>query len=484
MYKKFYFLILNLIIFLQPENIFSQISDTTFQKLFSESDYIIIDSIQIQGNKKTRAYIIEKELTFSVADTLNKTNFFSKLQESKENIINTSLFLNVAIDFNLSQTGKIICIITVQERWYVFPKPIFDIADRNFNVWWYEQDHQLNRTEYGVDLLWYNLSGNRDNLGIKAITGYTQKLELSYNFPHLFQSELGLGAAMMYAKNKQLAYNTFENKHLFLKDSNFIRSRFTASVQLSRRVQIRQIHHIKLKYHNYSIDDTVAALNTDYFLHDETQTQFFSLSYIYQNNGMDDKSYPLEGYYAEAQIAKIGFGFPDDINQLYLAAHYNKYWKLPHQFYFQAQLASQFLFAKEYPYFSLISLGYCENFVRGYEYYVMDGEQTYLVRTNFKKQLFDWKFNAPLIHWKVFDEIPLKGYAKIFSDAGYVADKFFESSNELVNTFQYSIGAGIDITTYYDWVFRFEAALNGLGEVGLFFHLALDLNTFEDCNIW
>jgi len=57
----------------------------------------------------------------------------------------------------------------VSERWYTFPEPQFELADRNFNVWWNEQDHDFDRTEYGVDLLCYNFTGNYDLLEVKAI---------------------------------------------------------------------------------------------------------------------------------------------------------------------------------------------------------------------------------------------------------------------------------------------------------------------------
>ncbi|MBC8047547.1 MAG: BamA/TamA family outer membrane protein [Fimbriimonadaceae bacterium] len=460
-------------------------TDSLADTIFDNKEFIIVDSINIRGNKKTKNYIIERELTFAVGDTLFKNEFAEAIERSKKNIFNTSLFLDVYIDFDVSHSAKNVCTITVSERWYVFPKLYFDIVDRNFNVWWVEQDHQLSRTEYGLDLIWYNFTGNRDNLGIKAILGYTQKFELSYNRPHLFNhSDFGGGFSVLYANNKQLAFTTEDNKHLFYRDSSYVRERFSASVHLTKRSSLYNNNLLKLKYHHNWIADTVSLVNPDYFLNGTNEQEFLSLSYTFASNHVDDKAYPLEGYYAELQAAKIGLGIFDKLNQLYLSAQYNQYWKLTNKIFLQGQLAGQFIFGATYPYINLISLGYCENYVRGYEYYVIDGEQTYLMRTNLKFQLFDWHFNAPIINWKVFENIPVKGYLKIFSDAGYVADKFYAEYNFLTNTMQYSAGVGLDVTTYYDWVFRFEYAVNALGEFGLFLHIGLDLNTYEDCNIW
>ncbi|MBC8173339.1 MAG: BamA/TamA family outer membrane protein [Chitinophagales bacterium] len=485
----FFFLFLVFFCFFFSEETCAQgdtIPDTLHkQELFQNSDFFIVDSISISGNKKTKDYIIERELLFEQGDSIFQEEYDKIIEESVRNINNTSLFLSAQLVFDKTLRDKIICVITVQERWYVFPKLSFAIVDRNFNVWWVEQNHNLSRTEYGMDLIWYNFSGHRDNLGLRAIFGYTQKFELAYSRPHLFnKSDFGGGFAFLYANNKELAYSTENNKHVFFKDSNYVRKRLNASVHVNNRNNIYQQHLMKLKYHYQWIADTVVHLNPDYFLNGNNEQDFLSLSYTFTSNHVDDRSYPLKGYYGELQVAKIGLGIFDAINQVYFSAQYNQYWQVRNNLFLQGQLSGQFLLGTTYPYYELISLGYCENFVRGYEYYVMNGEQTYLLRTNVKMKLFDWHFKAPLINWDVFENIPVKGYVKLFSDAGYVADRFYDENNFLVNNLQYSAGAGIDITTYYDWVFRFEAAVNALGEFGLYLHAGLDLNTYEDCNIW
>lgn len=459
------------------------LNETNFSSII-DSSYLIIDSLQITGNKKTKNYIIEQELTFKLHDSINTSSLEEAIRRSEKNLLNTSLFLTAEISIKETIKGHAYCVIAVTERWYLFPRIYFSIADRNFNVWWVEHNHELSRVQYGAGIIWYNFTGNRDNLGIDFIAGYTQKIALSYNRPYLFKhTQIGGGFAVAFANNKQLAYSTIDDKHLFYKDSLKVTERFSTGIQINKRVNLYQLHLLKLKYHNSWIADTILKLNPEYFT-DGNREQFFSLSYTYTINHVREKSYPLHGDYTEFQAVKIGFGPDDKINQVYLAAQYNKYFELRPHLFLQGQAAMQLLFSNDFPYSSLISLGYCENFVRGYEYYVIDGQQTYLIRTNLKWNFLNFQFKLPLIHWAAFDKIPVSGYLKLFSDAGYVTDQVFNSINFLTNTMQYSIGAGIDIASYYDWVFRFETTVNALSEVGFYLHLGLDLNTHEDCNLW
>ena len=454
--------------------------------IHQNAGFSVIDSLIITGNRHTKDFVILNELTFSAGDSLlTQDADYIDLSASRSNVINTGIFLDVTFILKETAPGHYFCIISVKERWDVFPKPWFDISDRNFNVWWVEYDHDLGRTEYGVDLVWYNFTGRHDDLEVKTIFGFTKKLELFYNLPQLAPySEFGAGLLAAYIRNKEIAFTTEENKLIFTQGDDYLRTKFRAGFFVNFRSDHYNFHRLMLKYNFHSIADTITEINPDYFLNGRTTQEFPSLIYSYTNNKVNDRSYPTEGHYAKVQVSGIGLGLSDDINQFGLLLQYNQYGKIANNLFLQAEGQTNFLFAKEYPYFNIISLGYCENFVRGYEYYVMDGEQTYLFRSNLKYKLFTTNFRVPLLHWEQFNTVPVGMYLKIFADAGYVADNRYSEMNPLVNKTLYSGGAGFDITTYYDWVFRIEAAVNALGEFGLYLHLALDLNTYEDCSLW
>ena len=116
-------------------------------------------------------------------------------------------------------------------------------------------------------------------------------------------------------------------------------------------------------------------------------------------------------------------------------------------------------------------LGYGEFYIRGLEKYVVDGVTGGLVRNTVLKELFN--FSLPFIRGSSHDRIPFRIFAKTYVDGGYVYNKYV-TTNSLVNRFLYSGGAGVDVVTFYDFVFRFEYSFNQLGERGFFFHIKND----------
>ncbi len=110
-------------------------------------------------------------------------------------------------------------------------------------------------------------------------------------------------------------------------------------------------------------------------------------------------------------------------------------------------------------------------YLRGYEYYVIDGQRFILLKTNLKFRLLAERVvHASFIPLNKFNVIPFAFYMNLYGDAGYVRDRQFSELNPLVNNWQYSGGAGIDFVTYYDLVFRLEFSVNKLGESGFFLH--------------
>ena len=119
-------------------------------------------------------------------------------------------------------------------------------------------------------------------------------------------------------------------------------------------------------------------------------------------------------------------------------------------------------------------LGYLQ-FVRGYEYYVANGNRSLLLKSLFNFKLLPEKV-VNLKFWPFrkayqFNRIPLEIYVNVFFDAGYVYDTTGEYRlyrNTLVDKIMYGTGIGIDFLTYYDKILRLDYAFNGFGQHGLF----------------
>ena len=149
------------------------------QFLFASDKLFVIKQIEILGNKKTKSFIILRELLLKENDSISYTTLKDKIEGSRNNLFNTFLFNKTSIDIFDSTENSISLKVTVSERWYTYPLPIMEIADRNFNVWWVEQHHDIKRLNAGIALLKRNIRGRNETLTLIAQTGYTRQLGFS-----------------------------------------------------------------------------------------------------------------------------------------------------------------------------------------------------------------------------------------------------------------------------------------------------------------
>ncbi|MGK0389000.1 MAG: hypothetical protein ACI94Y_001734, partial [Maribacter sp.] len=159
----------------------------SFSSYGQENGFVVISNFEIEGNKKTKEGTIIRELDFKIGDTIQLSNLATRLGKNQTLLLNTLLFLEVNMNIGNWDTEKsqVTIQIKVKETWYIYPIPIFELADRNFNVWWNQYDHSFKRVDYGVRLYYNNLSGRRDILKGVIQLGYTQKYELEYSMPFI-----------------------------------------------------------------------------------------------------------------------------------------------------------------------------------------------------------------------------------------------------------------------------------------------------------
>ena len=124
------------------------------------------------------------------------------------------------------------------------------------------------------------------------------------------------------------------------------------------------------------------------------------------------------------------------------------------------------------PYFAQKGFGF-DDYVRGYEYYVVDGQDFWLSKTILKYALIQkTKFDIPYLKMKQFSRAHYSLYLGIFSDMGYVIDNQTNQENTLSNSLLWGNGISLDYVTYYDKLLRIEFSANHLGEKGVFLHFS------------
>lgn len=435
--------------------------------------YVYIDNIFIIGNKVTKPGIILRELSVMKGEYYYEEDLKDILSTDRKKILNTRLFNTVEVTPLELAENAVDIIIRVTERWYTFPAPIFDLVDRNFNDWWENQDRDLSRVNYGLRLYRNNMRGRNETLRLQFQLGYTKQFDIAYRIPYIDRSQRhGISIGYLYAENKNIAFETVEHKRNFLDSENLLRLQRTYLLGYQFRNSFYTTHGVALQFHDNEIGDTVALANPEYFLDGQTKQRFFSLYYDLDFDRRDFNSYPLRGHKTNFSFRKYGVGIFNDINQFDIAVNHSRYFDLKRNFFLANYSSVYFSGPGEQPYANRQGLGYRKDFIRGYELYVIEGRHFYLNRTTLKKRIFDTKMRVGLIPIEQFKNVPLAIYIKTYFDMGYTQN--FENYTEnirLADRYLFGTGAGIDIVSYYDTVFRLEYSINREQEHGFFVHL-------------
>lgn len=434
------------------------------------NDYVVVKEIKIIGNKTTQESIIVREIPFSVYDTIQNVNLSKELEKLRSNLINTSLFNFVTAEPVYFDDHNISIFITVEERWYWWPIPIFEIQETNFNTWWLDKD--FDKVNYGMFLSKQNFRGRKETLSFLFQDGYTEKIGMKYFVPYLNKKKTnGLNVMFSYSRNREITYAVSDNVRDYYRSENeYVQKRINSSIGYELRPRLYNKHNFTLEYSNINVSDSLLFLNSNYLINNDNEMEYFSLNYTFKRDERNVKNYPTEGSYVDFKLFKDGLGIVSDLNSFYLSSHIKGFWQLFNKFYFAGSVKTKFT-VKEGPYFLLNGFASGNDLVRGFELYVMNGENYGLSKMQLRYALLQNKvFDVRAIRFEKFNKIPLEIYIGSYFDAGYVDLEDARRTNTLANTTLYGGGVSLDFVSYYDMVLRLEYSVNKLNEKGLFLH--------------
>ncbi|MDZ7741956.1 MAG: hypothetical protein U5Q03_09460 [Bacteroidota bacterium] len=304
--------------------------------------------------------------------------------------------------------------------------------------------------------------------------GYDERYHLFYEKPYINKKQtLGIGFGFLYSQSHEIAVRTINDTLNFLKlENNYPSRQFKEFAQLILRPDIHNTHTFQLGFEHFTFLDTVYRVNPDYSVSSQQKENYFSFYYKFKSDFRDFVAYPLHGTYFDVIIKKHGLGImpQNKVDVFTLESTFRKYWELANRWYFASVLTAQFANDKPIPYHLRTGLGYGRLFVRGYEYYVVDGSSYGLSRSNLKFALLPTReFNIGLIPIEQFSKIHFAMYLNAFCDMGFVEQRK-ETPNALPNSLLVGYGLGLDLVTYYDVVFRLEISTNRMNETGFFIH--------------
>jgi len=432
-----------------------------------------VGKIYITGNNKTRTEIILREVDFKEGQELKLKDFAEQVLLDQQKLTNTRLFIFVEIVPLFMSDTDVDVLIRLQERWYIFPLPVFKLADRNFTEWWVNQNRDFSRVNFGAQLIHTNLSGRNDKLRVRAQFGFAKQYSISYSIPYVNNAQtIGFGFSTNFTTNKTIGVNSDAHRQEFIESDNVLRRSFGVSGTMTYRPSFYTRHSVSLGYGRSSVGDTILTTNPEYHTLGQSVQRYLRLSYIFDVDKRDFIAYPLNGSIFSLQATKFGLGLVNNLDMTSIRLSYGKYFDLKNGFYLANRTEVFKNFADNIPYLIRSGFGYRPDFIRGYERFVVESDALISHRSALRFKVLEGvqELNRrSLINQ--FRTLPYAFYLKVFIDTGYAGNPLESSQNNFFNNqFLGSIGLGVDIVTYYDFVFRLEYSVNKQGSTGLFFN--------------
>ena len=391
---------------------------------------VSLKKIEIIGNYKTKPEIIIRELLFSKNETVTLKQFLA----AQKRLQSLELFTQVRFDI-VGEKHFSTLIISVYERWYIFPIPIFYLNERSWN-----------KISYGGSLLYYNFLGRNILLNFTAAFGYNPEYKLAYYNPWFFGKHK-LFTNLKFFKGKVRSLSPQFDK---LEDD-----RIGIDWLIGKRSGHFTYFGLILNYTEISAPDSGMTLTPS----GKDILPSFTASFQYDNS--DLKEYPHSGWNLLLMGKRSGNN--KWLHYYQYGFDFRRYQPITRETTLALRTAGWFS-SGNIPVYDRFYFGYEER-IRGRFYNVVEGENLIFGGLEFR---------FPLLKIRHIDVEPLPGFegyssnlkfgisAGIFYDTGAV---WFQDHKLTEQDFKSGFGAGIHFHLPYINVFRVECGFNSHGDV-------------------
>jgi outer membrane protein assembly factor BamA len=395
-----------------------------------------VDTVVVSGNRHTRTYVILNEMTIVAGTPFTP----EMLAFDRNRIYSLGLFTNVDLFLDTLETRSILRVL-VNERWYLFPVPLFGFRDGD-----------ASRAYYGAGLYHHNFQGRNQKLFGSIVFGADPSAQVSFSDPLIDHSNhLSFGAQLSFSRTR----NRSEREALL--SGSFDEFHYDANVSIGKRLGLYQFIGFTLGYNatevsTYRLARTVSGDGVDRYI-------YASVSYSYDSRDLAE--YPSKGNLVAGYVSQYGMG-TSDVGFSRVGLDLRTYIPLPLSLTLVVRLNGAFMAGGEIPTYAHLFLGYGDR-VRGYFTTVFEGEHLACSTVELR---------IPLLQPRVFrlsnsflpDEFAVWRFGAgivLFADAGTTWYRGQRVSPESVAS---GYGAGIDFMLPYGVIIRTDYAWNNFGK--------------------
>ncbi|MEK9137944.1 MAG: BamA/TamA family outer membrane protein [Bacteroidota bacterium] len=396
---------------------------------------LVVDTIIVSGNEKTKAYVILDEMT--IKPGMEATA--ELIEFDKNRIYSLGLFTRVEI---LGDTleGKRFLLVDVSERWFLIP-----LLFGGF------RDGDPKKPYLGVGLLYNNLFGRNQKVAGTLVFGYNPSLGFSFTDPLISRAH-----RLFFSGN--VSYSRIRNKSKVESalTGDFDEDHYNINATVGHRYNLFETTAFTAGFTMVSIDEyrpnrTASPNGKDAFI-------FASVGYT--RDSRDLREYPSKGSFVSLYLTKSGFG-EAELSFTRLGTDLRKYLPLPLDFTLAGRLHASFVSGTFVPAHSRVYFGYGER-IRGYFKDVFEGED--LVGTTVE---LHWPLLKPRTINFTAISIPQEfsvwrfGISlAVFADAGVA---WFRKQPVTLGSFASGYGTGVHFLLPYSAIMRVEYAWNEYG---------------------
>lgn len=322
---------------------FSQIyfnAEEADESAFNDSIKFQIAKIEIIGNDKTKPDVILRELFFAESE---RASLF-EIAAAFKRVQSLMLFNRVKFDL-VGDSEYSSLLITVYEKWYIFPIPVL-----------YRNERDWEKISYGGKLLYYNFLGRNILLNFSAAFGYNPLFKFSYYNPwFLGDLKLFTNFSIYHGKVQSLSPDLDEYEDTRSGFDWLIGKRFGHYFYTGLTIGYAEIK---------------APPDIGLTLSPNGKDRFPTLLATLQYDNRDLKEYPHQGWFLTLWGKRVGNGGP--IRYYRYGSDIRRYVPLTQKLTLAVRTAVD-LSSGEIPSYDRVYFGYWER-LRGHYYDIYEGE--------------------------------------------------------------------------------------------------------------